>query len=66
MSEAQAPKTVRGIECPSCGCRQLFVLYTRHRVSTIVRVRRCRHCHRRIVTYERMVGGEVAEEHDRE
>ncbi len=42
----------QGIECPRCGCRHLPVLYTRRRFGRIVRVRRCRHCGRRVVTSE--------------
>lgn len=41
-----------GLECPSCGCRDLRVYYTRQRPSHIMRVRLCRHCGRRIVTRE--------------
>jgi len=63
MTSSPAPKTERGLACPSCGCRHLFVLYTRHRATTIVRVRRCRHCQRRIVTHERLVGREIADGH---
>lgn len=42
----------QGLECPRCGCRHLPVLYTRHRTKKIVRVRQCRHCGRRVITYE--------------
>jgi transcriptional regulator NrdR family protein len=58
MSESKSRKCPRGIECPACGCRHLYVLYTRHRSTAIVRVRRCRNCQRRIVTYERLLGGD--------
>lgn len=61
MSENPARKDTRGIECPSCGCRHLYVLYTRHRATAIVRVRQCRHCQRRVVTYERVVGREITD-----
>jgi transcriptional regulator NrdR family protein len=60
MSAEQPSNTERGIECPSCGCRHLYVLYTRHRGRAIVRVRTCRHCSRRIVTHERVAGTEGA------
>jgi transcriptional regulator NrdR family protein len=46
----------QGIECPRCGCRHLYVVYTRHRNKKILRVRECRHCGRRIKTYEQMGG----------
>ncbi len=46
----------RGIECPRCGCRHLYVVYTRKRAKRILRVRECRHCRRRITTYEQVCG----------
>ena len=56
MNEKRTESSDRGIECPSCACRHMYVIYTRHRGRAIVRVRRCRHCQRRIVTHERPVG----------
>lgn len=43
-----------GLECPKCGCRHLPVSYTRKRPGHILRVRRCRHCGRRVATRERV------------
>lgn len=46
--------TSRGIECPSCGCRVFFVVYTRRTWGgRIMRRRECRNCGRRITTYEK-------------
>ena len=45
-----------GIECPRCGCRHLYVVYTRHRGKKVLRLRECRHCGRRIMTYEQACG----------
>ena len=43
----------RGLECPRCGCRHLRVLYTRAATGgRILRRRECRHCGRRMTTYE--------------
>lgn len=56
MSDERREKPARGIECPSCGCRHLYVVYTRHRANAVVRVRRCRYCQRRLVTHERLAG----------
>ena len=42
-----------GLECPNCGCKHLPVYYTRHRPGYVMRVRRCRHCGRRMLTKER-------------
>ena len=58
-----------GIGCPTCGCTDLRVLYTRPRqflkrtpdgfvvVQGIMRKRACRHCGRQLVTHEEVVGG---------
>jgi len=47
----------RGLRCPDCGCRHLFVVETRqtydHRIR---RLRECRHCGRTFTTYERIAG----------
>ena len=56
MSDKRNEKPERAIECPSCGCRHLYVLYTRHRAHTIIRARICRYCQRRVVTHERVIG----------
>jgi len=43
----------RGIECPSCGCMNFRVLYTRRSIGgRILRRRECRNCERRVTTYE--------------
>lgn len=49
---AKAEERSLGLECPRCACRHLPVLYTRYRPKKIVRVRQCRHCGRRVITYE--------------
>lgn len=52
-NEAQARNFgEKGIECPDCGCRHLFVRATYNRKETIVRVRICRNCGRRLRTAE--------------
>lgn len=45
-----------GFECRSCGCRHFHVVYTRPTERGINRVRACRHCGRRIVTRETLLG----------
>ena len=52
MDVQERKRDRRGLACPRCNCRHLPVLYTRQRVRRIVRVRQCRHCGRRIITYE--------------
>ena len=42
-----------GIVCRTCGCRHFYVLSTRAAPSgRMIRRRECRHCGRRITTYE--------------
>ena len=53
MSEAN---TNRGLECPNCGCRHFYVVYTRPREKKIIRRKECRHCGRRMTTAEKMIG----------
>ena len=44
----------RGLECPRCGCRHFRVLHTRRASGgRILRRRECRHCGRRMTTYEK-------------
>jgi len=45
-------EAVGGIVCHGCGCRHFLVVYTRRERGRIVRRRECRHCGRRITTYE--------------
>jgi len=48
-----ASAQARGIECPRCGCRHFWVVYTRAAWGgRIMRRRECRHCGRRITTFE--------------
>lgn len=61
MTDHGSNTVPRGIECPDCGCRHLFVLYTRQRTNKILRVRRCRNCQRRILTYEHIIGQRSSE-----
>lgn len=44
-----------GISCPGCGCRHLIVLDTRKTWGSRIRRRRqCRHCARKVTTYEKL------------
>lgn len=45
-----------GVACPRCGCQDLRVSYTRHMPGRVIRARVCRHCGRRVVTHESVVG----------
>lgn len=50
-------EVAKGISCPKCGCRHLFVLRTRQAPrDRIMRVRECRNCGRTVVTYEEAAG----------
>ena len=49
------PPEDRGICCPKCGCAHLRVVYTRRAWGRkIIRRRECRHCGRRMTTYEKV------------
>lgn len=53
MTESHDDKSARGIECPKCGCRHFFTTHTEPlRDGRIRRRKICRHCGRRIVTFE--------------
>jgi transcriptional regulator NrdR family protein len=43
----------RGIECRACGCRHFWVVYTRRGSGgRLIRRRECRHCGKRMTTWE--------------
>lgn len=47
----------RGLECRHCGCKHFRVLYTRRGSgSKLIRRRQCRHCGKRMTTWERQLG----------
>lgn len=49
------PDEQRGLVCPRCGCEHFRVIYTRRALGgKVVRNRKCRHCGRRVITYERV------------
>lgn len=53
MKERQKTKDDRGITCPQCGCRHFYTTNTEPlRDGRIRRRKACRHCGRKIVTYE--------------
>ncbi len=59
MSEPNTKPDERpvGLECPDCGCRHFYVVYTRPTPNgRIMRRRQCRHCGRRITTFEKTGG----------
>ncbi len=46
----------RGLECSRCGCKHFYVLFTRPAGGGRIRRRRqCRHCGKRITTYEKVL-----------
>lgn len=50
---AEDPAARRGLECRACGCRHFRVVYTRPAWGgRILRRRECRHCGRRMTTWE--------------
>ena len=53
MKQAQPQSSERGIECPKCGCRHFYTTHTEPLWDGRIRRRKvCRHCGRKIVTYE--------------
>jgi transcriptional regulator NrdR family protein len=61
MGEANAKSRpeaeTRGLECPRCRCGHFRVIYTRPaQGGRLVRRRECRHCGRRMTTWEKAVG----------
>jgi transcriptional regulator NrdR family protein len=58
--KAELPNTEGpGLCCPGCGCKDLPAVYTRHSGQHRVRVRKCRHCGKRIRTTEKIVANET-------
>lgn len=49
--EREAKKKA-GLCCRSCGCEEMPVYYSRRAFGRIRRVRKCRHCGRKVVTWE--------------
>ena len=47
----------RGLECRTCGCKHLRVIYTRQRIGGLRRKRECRNCGRQMWTMERPAAG---------
>ena len=48
----------RGLECRYCGCKHFRVIYTRATWGgRIMRRRECRHCGKRVTTWEKAGGG---------
>jgi transcriptional regulator NrdR family protein len=59
MNEPSMAKTdaeeQRGLVCPKCSGQHFFVVYTRRVLGRkIMRCRECRHCGRRVITYEHL------------
>jgi DNA-directed RNA polymerase subunit RPC12/RpoP len=52
--QATPPADQRGLVCRYCGCKHLRVIYTRPAWGgRIVRRRECRHCGKRLTTWEK-------------
>ncbi len=56
-SKAPPEPLQRGLICSKCGCRHFEVIYTRASLGgRITRRRGCRHCGKRITTWEAPIG----------
>jgi hypothetical protein len=49
---AALAKEGMGLECPECSCRHFRVVRTQQGDGVIVRQRECRHCGKRLRTFE--------------
>jgi len=59
-SKSKAPP--RGIECPQCGCRHFYTTHTEPLRDGHIRRRKvCRHCGRKLVTFEGTSSGPKTE-----
>jgi len=56
------PKQPESVACTRCGCCDLRVFRTRHKPNRIIRERLCRHCGKRILTTEHVMGAAFGEE----
>lgn len=57
MKAALIPRSERGICCPKCGCRHFFTTHTEPLCDGRIRRRKtCRHCGKRVITYEAPLG----------
>jgi len=53
-SQTQGDADQRGLICRRCGCGHFRVIYTRPALGgRIVRRRECRHCGKRLITWEK-------------
>lgn len=50
--EEREQKKKLGLCCPSCGCEEMPVYYTRKQFGKVKRVRKCRNCERTATTWE--------------
>lgn len=57
MPDSDEKKDQVGLVCRACGCRHFYVVYVRaRRGGRIMRRRECRHCGKRITTWESTYG----------
>ena len=53
MSQGRGKREYAGIVCPQCGCRQFYTTHTEPlRDGRIRRRKVCRHCGRKVLTFE--------------
>lgn len=53
MKQPAKPRSQRGISCPQCGCCHFYTTHTEPlRDGRVRRRKECRHCGRKVVTYE--------------
>ena len=56
-TSSPSSEDTRGIECRYCGCKHFRVIYTRRGWGgKLIRRRECRHCGKRMTTWEKPIG----------
>jgi transcriptional regulator NrdR family protein len=57
MKQTNSERSERGICCPKCGCRHFYTTHTEPMADGRIRRRKvCRHCGRKLVTFEQTIG----------
>jgi transcriptional regulator NrdR family protein len=60
MTQTRTKRDEVGIVCPQCGCRHFYTTHTEPlRDGRIRRRKECRHCGRKLVTFESTTGADA-------
>lgn len=57
VKRLETAEAAKGLVCRACGCRHFEMMHTRRALGNrVMRRRACRHCGRRMMTYELPAG----------